>query len=146
LAIDGQLVACLVGENVERRAITEPLSDRLPSFMIPQVVLWMEQFPVTAGGKVDAKKLAEHAAAQLHRTDASGLQRGHLEALWRDALGIDVLDEETHFFQSGGDSLAAALMIGQLREQWSISCGLNDIFTWPRLGDFYRLVCRSAPA
>jgi D-alanine--poly(phosphoribitol) ligase subunit 1 len=35
------------------------LGDRVPSYMLPRVVRFLDQFPMTANGKVDRRKLAE---------------------------------------------------------------------------------------
>ncbi|MEV4658622.1 phosphopantetheine-binding protein [Micromonospora sp. NPDC049301] len=55
---------------------------------------------------------------------------------WGAALGVDGLTERDHFFERGGDSLAAARMAAQLRTALDVRVPLNAVFEHPTLGGF----------
>ncbi|MEU0254907.1 amino acid adenylation domain-containing protein [Streptomyces sp. NPDC006184] len=88
------------------------LSAFLPSYMHPEILVRLTEFPLTGNGKVDRKALGRHELAAADRTDAVPPADEH-ERLVRDlfagVLGqapqtVGVTD---NFFEIGGHSLAA---------------------------------------
>ncbi|MEH1166757.1 phosphopantetheine-binding protein [Micromonospora sp. CPCC 205539] len=55
---------------------------------------------------------------------------------WGAALGVAGLTEQDHFFERGGDSLAAARMAAQLRTALDVRLPLSAVFEHPTLGGF----------
>ncbi|MBB5020381.1 acyl-CoA synthetase (AMP-forming)/AMP-acid ligase II, partial [Chitinivorax tropicus] len=89
---------------------------------------------------------ASGSAPPLHGTSAE------LAALWRATLRLPeqhVLHADSHFFASGGNSLAMVQLAARLRQHWQIVPTLAQLFEHPRLADManwlehYR---QSAPA
>jgi phthiocerol/phenolphthiocerol synthesis type-I polyketide synthase E len=61
--------------------------------------------------------------------------------IWRDLLGVDSVGPSDNFFDLGGHSLMATMMISRIREQLGVTLSLRDIFeaqTPERLSDFVR--------
>lgn len=54
----GKMVLFYVGD-VDKRALTVALKDRLPRYMIPNAVLQLDSLPLTSNGKMDRKKMQE---------------------------------------------------------------------------------------
>jgi non-ribosomal peptide synthetase-like protein len=103
----------------DEAAVRESLRARLPAVMVPTRILAIAQLPTTIGGKLDRKRLPDpevppQAAAAPHAT-ASPRETRFLAA-FRDALGHSSMDVETDFFDAGGDSVRAALLISRLRD------------------------------
>jgi amino acid adenylation domain-containing protein len=78
--------------KLDPEVLTEYLSSRLPQYMIPAMWVEMDQFPLTANGKVDRKALADLGA----RNEVSGNEyklpsnevQSDLCAIWQDLFGI----------------------------------------------------------
>ncbi len=98
-------------------SLGDHLRARLPRFMIPAQIVWLEQMPRTAGGKVDRRALAlppqpapEHGKAAL-----SGLEARMLP-VWEDLLQRRGCGCDDDFFALGGHSLLAVQLVHRLRE------------------------------
>lgn len=56
--------------------------------------------------------------------------------VWKEILGQLPSGERTHFFDVGGQSLAAMRMINRLRQNWGVTVPMRLIFDHPVLADF----------
>ena len=96
------------------------LPERLPSFMVPTDYIPVEEIPMSAGGKVDRKRLqtigADIDVAQLMLQEESLKDRAasteseiRLQQLWETVLDIrkEKIYAESSFLRLGGDSIAA---------------------------------------
>lgn len=54
-----ELVACVLGENIDEKMVLEYCSLKLPTYMVPSRVVTCQNFPLNNNGKIDRKKLAE---------------------------------------------------------------------------------------
>ena len=91
---------------------------RLPEHMVPSAVLVLDEFPVTANGKVDRRALpappTPPAEAQAAPRDAR--ERALCE-IFADVLGVPAVGADADFFALGGDSIVAMGLIGRARER-----------------------------
>lgn len=53
-----RIVACLSGSYVEDKEIKELVGSKVPEYMIPHTIKWMEELPKTPNGKTDRKALS----------------------------------------------------------------------------------------
>ena len=87
---DTRLVAYIVADAIDSDVIRASLALKLPEYMIPSVFVRLDEFPLTARGKVDRKALP---APQLGRSDHREYEapRTPLEetiaAIWRRVAG-----------------------------------------------------------
>jgi thioesterase domain-containing protein/acyl carrier protein len=99
-------------ETAELRAF---LARKLPPFMIPAAIHFVDELPRTANGKLDRSAL--HAPPRWRAPDRAetALERELLE-IWGDLLGKPIrLDDD--FFESGGDSLNAVDLSVRVEER-----------------------------
>jgi len=108
------------------------LRESLPAPLIPLLVP-MAELPVRTSGKVDKAALPwPLETAELDELDFTDLE--HRVAMeWSEILGVPVTDLDTHFFDIGGGSLAAAQLVGRLRTILP-TMTVADIYAHPRLG------------
>lgn len=112
----------------------ERLAETMPAALVPRVCV-MAELPVTTSGKVDKKALpwplpgVTVAAEGLTDTEA------WLADIWVDVLGVSVPDADADFFSLGGSSLAAATLVGRVREKVP-TAAVRDLYDHPRLGSF----------
>ncbi|HZM77693.1 MAG TPA: amino acid adenylation domain-containing protein [Candidatus Limnocylindrales bacterium] len=93
-----RLVAYLAApprRRVDARRRRELLGPHLPDYMIPPVVVWLDEFPLTANGKINRLALSGSAARPVpaYRPPRSDVERYLLRLVQRqiglDDLGID---------------------------------------------------------
>lgn len=113
VAHDGvRLHAWLVGSVPDSAWMTT----HLPPWMIPSRLHRIAVLPLTANGKVDRRALLdgiEPPTAAVARSPQS-LHEDLVCGIYAEVLGVDRVDPEADFFESGGDSLRAARIAGRL--------------------------------
>ena len=117
------LVAFVVADDTDGtpdfERIRAQLRHDVPSHMVPSFFAPLQQLPSTVGGKLDRRSLPK-----LDVSTTAPLQgrepRGELEMLvaeaWCAALGRQRVPADADFFEVGGNSLRAAVVISRLRD------------------------------
>jgi D-alanine--poly(phosphoribitol) ligase subunit 1 len=62
---NNEIALCLESGQMDTVSLTDCLKSKLPSYMIPSAVCYIEPFPQNANGKIDRKQLAEYCRRQL---------------------------------------------------------------------------------
>ncbi len=113
-----RLCACWSGDAAGDEDLIAWLGERLPAYMVPQVVVGPERLPLTANGKVDAaaalalirqREAAQRRPYRAPRTPAEQV----LAAIWAELLGVERVGLDDHFFQLGGDSIMSLQVLGR---------------------------------
>ena len=108
---------------LDEKAVRAYLREHLAPYMLPAALVPLASFPLLTSGKVDRKALPYPVggAASQGPTRELTLPRNPLEsaiyATWQkrfDTADISVTDD---FFELGGNSLLASLIISELRQQ-----------------------------
>ncbi|MET8759982.1 non-ribosomal peptide synthase/polyketide synthase [Lentzea sp. NPDC004782] len=100
------------------------LAQRLPAFMVPQVVLTLAAIPVTPNGKVDRSALPEPAATG--RAPATGTEEV-LRSIAADLLQRRDLGVDDDLFALGADSIAAIQLASRARGR-GVRVRAGDVF------------------
>jgi amino acid adenylation domain-containing protein len=124
-----RLVAYLIAKSEDRPtkgALRRFLRDRLPDYMIPFAFVFVDELPLTSGGKIDRQALPPFGLPALDRGDADprreadlarlGLLGTQLGTIWEDLLGLTGVGAHDDFVDLGGDSLLAIEMISRIEE------------------------------
>lgn len=121
------------GIQLDLAALRLRLAEQLPAQLVPTLTI-MDELPMKTSGKVDRKALpwplvtGDSEEHQLTGTE------GWIADLWTELLGPIPLDGDSHFFELGGASLAAAQLVGDLRTQYP-DVSIADIYDHPALGE-----------
>jgi amino acid adenylation domain-containing protein len=145
------------GDGLTGDELRRYLSSRLPGFLVPSVITLVDEMPLNLNGKIDwaalpAPQPGASNVAGLNRTDPRELPDRHaapasltvaeqaIARLWRELLGVDALDADSHFFQLGAHSLTASRLVARVNRTFGTDLPISSVFTAPRLGDFARRV------
>ncbi|UCH95999.1 MAG: amino acid adenylation domain-containing protein, partial [Candidatus Aminicenantes bacterium] len=112
------------------------LSPSLPDYMIPSYFVRLDRIPFTPSGKIDRKSLPEPAIETSDNYEAPGNQmEEQLVKIWSKALGTveKIIGIHDHFFEIGGHSLNAALMLARIHKHFNVRLTLADIFKTPTI-------------
>jgi len=116
------------------------LSARLPGFMVPAAFVALPAMPRLPNGKLDRRALMP-AAGQVRQSGVYEAPATRVEkavaAIWAEVLrfSVEEIGRNTHFFEIGGDSLAAARVMGHIHEKLGAEVGMSILFENPRLGE-----------
>ena len=109
---------------------------RLPQYMVPSVILWVEVMPLTATGKINRSALPvpEETAGQATARIAPRNQvEEALAELWKSVLGVPVAGIHDNFFERGGHSLLATQLVSRIREAFDVEVSLRVLFERPTI-------------
>ena len=125
------------GEAWRPEQVREYLKERLPDYMVPAVILKVEEIAVTRNGKVDRSALPhpdDFAPTEASETPSTPVEE-ILANIWSEVLGRESIGKNESFFEIGGHSLLATQIASRLRDAFSIELSLKSIFESPRLAD-----------
>ncbi len=113
------LVAHVVceAERLPQAELRAHLAARLPDYMVPARIEFLDALPMTATGKVDRQRLAEQDPAPSDADpapDAGTSLEQLMTAVWRRVLGHDEFEAGDDFFDVGGDSLLATWVVAEM--------------------------------
>ncbi|WP_172631850.1 non-ribosomal peptide synthetase, partial [Dictyobacter arantiisoli] len=113
------------------------LRAKLPEYMIPLHIIFMERLPLTANGKVDRRALPSvetqsgTSVASLS-TPTNPFQELLLE-IWQQVLGRQQITMHDNFFEIGGHSLLATRLISRIRTLMNTDIALRVLFEAPTI-------------
>ena len=133
---DKRLVAYVVmktGETLNRADLQAFMLEKLPTFMVPAVVVVLDELPKNANGKIDRKALPMPQRQQ--GGNAIVAPRSPLESklvnIWHSVLSVDELSVTDNFFELGGNSLLVMRLFSQLEADFSCQLPITEIFAAP---------------
>lgn len=106
--------------------LREIARDRLPDYMVPSVIVRLDQFPLTGNGKVDRSGLPTPAGRRPRealspyiapRTPSESL----IADLVQNLLGLDAVSADDDFFDIGGNSLLAADLAAAAQREFGLA-------------------------
>jgi amino acid adenylation domain-containing protein len=118
--------------EIERDELETYLAAFLPGHMIPDHFIRIDDIPLTANGKIDFKALpAPGINSGQSYTAPANLLEEQLVRVWADVLGLDKDSIGTHddFFNLGGHSIKAVILVNRISKEFNIKFPLSRIFT-----------------
>ncbi|MGD8926774.1 MAG: AMP-binding protein, partial [Thioalkalispiraceae bacterium] len=116
------LVAYVVQEqNVEldSNEVKVKVAKKVPDFMVPSLLVFMDKMPITTNGKVDRKALPD--PTKQSQCDGFVAPRNDIEksiaAVWEEVLGRSAIGIHDDFFDLGGHSLLAVMLVTKLSKE-----------------------------
>lgn len=119
-------------------ALADAVRREIPEYMTPARYVVLDEFPLSANGKVDRKALAElgekNAPSSEKETVAPATEiQEKIADVWKEVLGRDQVGIHDHFFELGGDSLRAIQCINLLKERYQVDLSLQSLFEAPSI-------------
>ncbi|MBV1880989.1 MAG: amino acid adenylation domain-containing protein [Pseudomonadales bacterium] len=111
--------------------IKATLKNKLPRYMIPNYFILLEEFPLTANGKVDRRALPpwDGGEESAHEIVAPRNQvETTLVAIWRELLSLPQVGIEDDFFELGGHSLLVTKAHSRILQQLHVDLPLRTLF------------------
>ncbi|MBB2488112.1 hypothetical protein H5407_23035 [Mitsuaria sp. WAJ17] len=122
--------------------LTQALRDRLraelPELQWPQALVLLEQLPLDDALRPDLPRLPE-PDLQAGGRAAEGAIEAQLSALWCEVLGLESVTVDDDFFQLGGDSILAAVIVSKAGQQ-GLYLRPKDLFEHSSIARLARVV------
>ena len=138
---DKKLVAYYIAKHKKELSIIELkkfLISKIPEYMVPSIFIKMDHFPVTLNGKVDRKSLpmpVESFAQASSDYIAPGSEtEKEVVHIISDILKIKLIGINDKFFEIGGNSLVATMLISKIKKNHGIHLSLRTLFEQSSIG------------
>lgn len=140
------LIAYVVGRErpVDPAGLRARLTETLPSYLVPAVIMPLDELPLTANGKIDTAALPR---PELSSSGAAGTQRQQvLASIVAGVLDIDEIGVDDDFFALGGNSLAAIRLVEAVNATFEAGITLRDLFETPTVAGMDQRLDAADPA
>ncbi len=119
-------------DQLELRAF---LQRKLPHFMVPAVLVSVDEIPLSHNGKADRAALLKAQDRAAGHREKIGLRVNSLEetiaAVWREVLNLASIGTHDTFFDLGGDSLQLIQVHSKLQKLLAVKFTITDLFQYP---------------
>jgi tyrocidine synthetase-3 len=138
---DSQIAVYLVPDKHQDQTpvpeVEEFLKERLPGYMIPHYIIFLESLPLLTNGKIDRKALPhpEGRVSGGNYVPPQTEEQKKLVELWQEILGAEgrQIGIRDNFFNIGGHSLALITLISRIHKRLGIRLQMTDIFNNPTI-------------
>jgi amino acid adenylation domain-containing protein len=121
------------------------LSSSLPRHMVPSRLAVLDALPTTPSGKVDRHVLRMPDVKPGSGTAPHTELERWMVAMWQKVLGIDRIGVSDDFFELGGDSLSALLVVDEVRHKTGVALAATVLLEAPTPALLAELIARSGP-
>ncbi|MGF1728023.1 amino acid adenylation domain-containing protein [Photobacterium kasasachensis] len=128
--------------HFDSKVLTSWAGEHLTSQLVPQQIVALDRFPLSANGKVDRQRLQQSLTLACERNPADDLKETVpptteserlLAQIWGEVLNQDIADVDANFFLYGGDSLLMTRISALIREHFQLSPSLGLLLRMPEL-------------
>lgn len=141
--------------------VRSQLRQLLPDYMVPGLIIELDELPLTPNGKIDRKRLPSDLSSwqlsayanneQDESADSGKGENGQSESeqneivhnireVWQQLLGHNQISRDVSYFDVGGNSFSLMLMHNELEQLWPGLIQVTDIFANPTIGALADLV------
>jgi amino acid adenylation domain-containing protein len=131
-----------VGEELRRY-----VREKVPEYMVPSVIVVIEEMPRTANGKVDRRRLPE---VEQRRREAGSEYEGwrtpverEMVKVFGELIGVEGVGIHDNFFEMGGHSLLATQVVSRVRDRFNVELPLRSLFEHPTVAGLAVAIAQS---
>lgn len=144
-----ELVAYIISDHDQKtKDLSDYLSQKLPSYMIPAYYVQLKSLPRTVNGKLDRRSLPDPMGMELPSGITYVAPRNKTEeqviAIWEKLLSSKKVGVMDNFFQLGGNSIKATKLVTEYYKVLNVKLELEDIFTNATLCEHAALISSSS--
>jgi thioesterase domain-containing protein len=122
------------GMQADPATLRQHLSERLPGYMVPAVIVRLEAWPLTTNQKIDRRALPAPPAVASQGAAPEGPVETALSAVWAEVLGHAPQSCDDDFFALGGQSLTAIRLCSEIERRFGVVLPLARVFAQRTLG------------
>ncbi|PCK22362.1 amino acid adenylation domain-containing protein, partial [Rhodococcus qingshengii] len=139
------LVAYLVpvaGAVVDHDSLASAASRNLPDYMVPDLFVELDEFPLNSSGKLDRKALPEpdfERSKVQYRAPETDTEIA-LVQIFGELLDVGEIGIDDSFFSLGGNSLSATRLVTRVNSHFGVDVEVRAFFDAPDIARFAVIV------
>lgn len=122
--------------TISKSELIKYLVKFLPSYMIPEVYIHLDEIPLNISGKLDAKKLPDPHKYKVQQSqnyvEPSNNIEKELCEIWNKIIGIKKISVETNLFSLGVDSLSIITFQSEIKDK-GYNINTQDFYDYPTI-------------
>ncbi|NLU93280.1 non-ribosomal peptide synthetase [Chitinophaga sp. Ak27] len=117
-------------DHIDEAMLRHQVLSALPQYMLPERFIQIEEFPLTASGKINrsALDIASYDSLDKSATPLLTETERTVAAIWADILGYDSFSVTDKFFEVGGNSLTIIQLQEKLDVLYPQQLTFNQVF------------------
>jgi amino acid adenylation domain-containing protein/non-ribosomal peptide synthase protein (TIGR01720 family) len=130
-----ELVAYVVlKEDKTKDNVIAYLKEHIPGYMIPGIMVQLDEMPLTSNGKVNRKALPDPTFIREYEYVAPSTElEKTLVTIWQDLLNAEQVGVTDSFFELGGHSLLAVRLISAIKNTVNVAVTITNVFSNPTI-------------
>ena len=143
----GQLLTWVHSTKLDlTETLVEWCKQTLPAYMCPDRIIMLEEWPLTAHGKLNTQMLPmDNSNFQVQNEPPLGYLEETLAEIWGNVLNQHLIYRQTNFLSAGGHSLLAVIMADRVREKFGVTPDIQLIFREPTLQKYAQTLTTLSP-
>ncbi|WP_371876265.1 amino acid adenylation domain-containing protein [Dictyobacter vulcani] len=138
-----QLVAYVVlAEKLSPDELREHVQQRVPEYMVPTLLIFLDALPLTPNGKLDRQALhvpEHHRDGRLIAAEPVSPMEKRLLEIWQRVLGEQDIRLHDNFFALGGDSIVSIHIVTQAKRV-GIQFTPKQLFSFPTIAELAKVI------
>jgi amino acid adenylation domain-containing protein len=135
-----RLIAYVVpreGQVVNAFDLNRHVRQKLPEPMVPGAIVEIKEFPLTASGKIDRKRLPNVESIKSGSAESDKAPRTDIERfigeVWREHLQVTNISVDDNFFDLGGHSMMLLSIHERMAARFNDRITVIDLFSYPSI-------------
>lgn len=120
----------ILREPTDASEIRQYLSKTLPRYMVPTFYVRLDKIPLTPNGKLDIRALPiPEIEDDKYIPPATEIEK-KLAEIWGEILKVEIeqISVDKSFFDMGGHSLNATVLVNKIRREMNVRVPLSEVF------------------
>jgi amino acid adenylation domain-containing protein len=126
------------GQNPTPHDLRNFLKQKLPAYMVPAAMVFLDTMPLTANGKVNRRALPRPEESREVDTAFVAPRtpvEQHLAEIWAQVLRLPQVGIHDDFFALGGHSLMAIQIVSRIRQRLQVELPVQALFETPTIAE-----------
>jgi len=139
---DSYLAAYYTGTETDSNEFKIYLREKLPQYMVPDVFVYLDEFPLSPNGKIDRSKLPDPEMAievENYEPPVTDTEKA-LTTIWQDILKREKIGATDNFFEIGGQSLKAMQIVSRVNADLKANISIKEIFNCPSVRKLAKVI------
>ncbi|AQA24807.1 amino acid adenylation domain protein [Rhodococcus sp. MTM3W5.2] len=139
-------VTAVAGATIDTDQVLADVGRTLPAYMVPDLLLVLDEMPLNTSGKIDRKALPrpQFESHSDHYREPSTPAEIVVAQIFGEILGIERVGADDSFFEIGGNSLSAARVVARANAALGSDVNLREVFDAPTVAGLAALAAAGA--